>query len=333
MLVEVTRGGIVESRHRGIAAIVDAEGHVVAHWGDFEKPVYARSSVKSLQAIPLVESGAVEAFGISDEELALACASHNGETRHTTLVSAWLERIGLTPADLECGTHLPYDDATAHALIRAGEAPSPVHNNCSGKHTGMLATALRKGEPTRGYIRFDHPVQQRILGVFEQMTACDLSKAPWGVDGCGIPTIAIPLGSVALAMARLADPRELPDHRAEAVTHIRRAWAANPYLIGGRDTFDTRMMEATGGDALIKIGAEGVMCAVLPKLGLGIALKIEDGASRAAGIAMAALLRQCKVLTDARWNELAGVTHPDITNRAGLAVGGIRPAEGWPEQV
>ncbi|UEM03032.1 asparaginase [Skermanella rosea] len=330
VLVEVTRGGIVESRHRGIAAVVDAEGHVVAHWGDFEKPIYARSAIKSLQAIPLVESGAAEAFGVSDEELALACASHNGEQRHTRLVAAWLERIGCGPADLECGTHLPYDEETAHALIRAGEAPGTVHNNCSGKHAGMLSTARHKGEPTKGYIRFDHPVQQRILGVLEQMTARDLSAAPWGVDGCGIPTIAIPLGSLALAMARMADPRELPDRRAEAVARIRRAWGTHPYLVGGRGTFDTRMMEATGGEALVKIGAEGVMCAVLPGLGLGIAVKIEDGATRAAGVAMAALLRQCKVLTEARWQELAAVTHPEIANRVGLAVGEVRPAAGWP---
>jgi L-asparaginase II len=331
VLVEVTRGGMVESRHRGIAAIVDADGHVVAHWGDFEKPVFARSAIKSLQAIPLVESGAADAFGVTDEELALACSSHNGESRHTTLVSAWLDRIGCTPADLECGTHLPYDEATAHALIRAGEAPNTVHNNCSGKHTGMLATARHKGEPTAGYIRFDHPVQQRIMGVLEQMTAQDLSNAPWGVDGCGIPTIAIPLGSLALSMARLADPQDLPDRRAEAITRIRQAWGKHPYLIGGRGTFDTRMMEAIDGQALIKIGAEGVMCAVLPELGLGIALKIEDGASRAAGIAMAALLRHCKVLTETRRDELADLTHPAITNRVGLSVGEIRPASGWPE--
>jgi L-asparaginase II len=206
-----------------------------------------------------------------------------------------------------------------------------VHNNCSGKHTGMLATARHKGEPTKGYIRFDHPVQQRILGVMEQMTGQDLSHAPWGVDGCGIPTIAIPLGSVALAMARIADPQDLPDRRAEAVSRIRRAWGAHPYLVGGRNTFDTRMMEETGGEALVKIGAEGVMCAVLPRLGLGIALKIEDGAGRAAGIAMAALLRQCKVLTGDRWDELATLTHPGIPNRAGVAVGEVRPAAGWPE--
>jgi L-asparaginase II len=331
VLVEVTRGGMVESRHRGIAAIVDADGHVVALWGDFERPVYARSAIKSLQAIPLVESGAADAFGVSDEELALACSSHNGEARHTSLVSAWLERIGCTPADLECGTHLPYDEATAYALIRAGRMPSTVHNNCSGKHTGMLATARHKGEPTAGYIRFDHPVQQRIMGVLEQMTAQDLSAAPWGVDGCGIPTIAIPLGSLALAMARLADPQDLPDRRAEAITRIRQAWGKHPYLIGGRGTFDTRMMEAVNGQALIKIGAEGVMCAVLPELGLGIALKIEDGAGRAAGIAMAALLRQCKILTEARKDELAALTHPAVTNRVGLPVGEIRPASGWPE--
>jgi L-asparaginase II len=331
ILVEVTRGGMVESRHRGIAAILDAEGRVLAHWGDFERPIYPRSAVKALQAVPLVETGAFDAFSLSDAELALACASHNGEAIHTRTVAAWLSRIGCTPDDLECGTHPPYDDATAHALVRAGEKPTTLHNNCSGKHTGMLTTARHKGEPTRGYIRYDHPVQQRILGVMEQMTGQDLSHAPWGIDGCGIPTIGIPLGAVAMAMARIADPTSLPDRRAEAVARIRHAWVAHPEIIGGTTSFDTKMIRAAEGKALVKIGAEGVMCAVLPEQGLGIAVKIEDGAARAAGVAMAALLRRCDVLDAARWAGLSDLTEPALLNRVGREVGTIRPAAGWPE--
>lgn len=325
LLVEVTRGGMVESRHRGFAAVVDTQARVLRGWGDIERPVYARSAIKSLQALPLVETGAFDAWGLGDEELALACASHGGEPRHTRIVSAWLERIGRTPADLECGSHLPYDEETAHDLVRRGEAPSPVHNNCSGKHAGMLATALHRGERPEGYVRYGHPVQQRILGAMEQMTGLDLSNAARGVDGCGIPTIAIPLGGIAYAMARIADPSGLPDARAEAALRIRRAWAKHPYLIGGRQSFDTRFMEAVRGRVLLKIGAEGVMCAVLPDEGLGVAVKIDDGAPRAAGIAMAGVLRSLGVLPEEAWEELRVLVRPDITNRAGLAVGEIRP--------
>ncbi|HEV7370569.1 asparaginase [Arenibaculum sp.] len=326
VLVEVTRGGMVESRHHAVACVVDAEGRVVRHWGDFERPVYARSAIKSLQALPLIETGAADAFELGDEELALACASHAGEPVHTARVAAWLERIGLGPSDLECGVHLPYDEETAHDLLRRGEGPRPVHNNCSGKHAGMLTTAVHRGEPTRGYIRRDHPVQQRILGVLEQMTGHPLEGAPWGHDGCGIPTIAIPLGGIAFAMARIADPSGLPDRRAEAATRLRRAWSAHPHLVGGRGSYDTGLMKAAGSRVLLKVGAEGVMCAVVPELGLGAAVKVEDGAGRAAGVAMAAILGELGVLPDAG-EDLAALLRPPLANRAGLRVGEVRPSD------
>ena len=328
--VEVTRGGMVESRHRAHAVIVDAGGRVLAQWGDIGKPVYARSAIKSLQAIPLIETGAFDAFGLGEEELALACASHNGEPAHTELAARWLARIGCTVEDYECGVHLPYDEPTAHALLRRGETPTALHNNCSGKHAGFLTTARHKGEPTRGYVRWEHPVQQRILGVLEQMTGQDLSHAPWGVDGCAIPTIGIPLGAIAYAMARIADPQDLPDRRAEAVTRIRTAWVRHPYLVGGRDTFDTAVMRAAQGAALTKVGAEGVGVAVLPGQGVGIAVKVEDGADRARDVAMAALLRAADALTDAQWAGVPTLLATPLTNRNGTAVGEIRPTEGWP---
>ena len=328
--VEVTRGGMVESVHRARACIVDARGHVLARWGDIAAPVYPRSAIKALQAIPLVETGALDAFELTDAELAMACSSHNGEIRHTRLVEAWVKRIGLSPDDCECGTQIPYDSDTAADLIRNGEAPSVLHNNCSGKHAGFLTTARHRGEPTAGYVRFDHPVQQRVLGVMEQMTGQDLSHAPWGVDGCSIPTIGIPLGAIAYAMARIADPRDLPDARAEAVTRIAKAWKAHPHLIAGKDRFDTAMMQASGGRILVKGGAEGVGCIVLPKEGIGIAVKIEDGAARAAEVAMAALIRSTKVLGEEQWSRAATLLTKPITNRAGREVGVIRAAEGWP---
>ncbi len=330
IVVEVTRGGMVESVHRARACIVDAGGHVLARWGDIDAPVYARSAVKALQAIPLVESGALDAFELGDSELALACSSHNGEARHTRLVEAWIARVGLSVEDFECGVQIPYDEDTAADLIRQGEAATALHNNCSGKHAGFLTTARHKGWPTKGYVRFDHPVQQRILGVMEQMTGQDLSRAPWGIDGCSIPTIGIPLGAVAYAMARIADPVDLPDARAEAVTRIAKAWKAHPHLIAGKDRFDTAMMQASGGRVLVKGGAEGVGCALLPKEGIGIALKIEDGGARAREVALAALIRSTNALTEDQWARAATLLATPVTNQVRREVGVIRPAEGWP---
>ncbi|NNG04311.1 MAG: asparaginase [Inquilinus sp.] len=330
LLVEVTRGPIAESLHRGVAAIADASGKLLGTWGDVGRPVYPRSAIKSLQAIPLVESGAADAFGLGDEELALACASHGGELAHTERVSAWLERIGCSAADLECGSHAPTCAPAAAALVRAGTEPTPLHNNCSGKHTGFLTTARHLGEPTEGYRLFEHPVQQRVLGALEQMTGQELGAAPRGLDGCSIPTIAIPVEALAFAMARLADPRDLPDRRIDAVLRLRRAWGGQPFYVAGSGRFDTVLMEATGGRVLVKTGAEGVYCACLPELGLGIALKIDDGALRAAQVAVAALLREVGALDDAAWKALEPRINPPIETRRGFDAGAVRPAASFP---
>ncbi|WP_236024984.1 asparaginase [Arenibaculum pallidiluteum] len=317
---------MVESRHRAAACIVDTQGRVLRAWGDFEQLVYPRSAIKSIQAIPLVETGAADTFGLGEEELALACASHSGEPVHVRTVGAWLHRIGCSPDDLECGRHLPYNPEEERRMLRAGEEPSTLHNNCSGKHAGMLTTARHMGEPIQGYIRREHAVQQRILGVMEQMAGLGLGEAPWGVDGCGIPTVAMPLGNLAFSMARVADPSGLPDHRAEAVTRLRTAWGRHPLLVGGTESFDTRFMQALDGRLLVKGGAEGVMCVVVPEHGLGLALKVEDGASRAPGIAAAGVLRAVGLISDAEWERLDAVVRTPLKNRAGLQVGEVRPA-------
>ena len=307
VLVEVTRGPLPESRHRGIAAIVDASGKVLSRWGDHERPIYPRSAIKSLQAIALVESGAADAFGVSDEELALACASHGGEPAHTEHVGAWLSRIGCTVDDLECGAQVPSYAPAAEALVRAGAMqPTQLHNNCSGKHTGFLATARHLGEPTRDYRLFTHPVQQRILGILEQMTGQELGDAPWGLDGCSIPTIAVPVGALAMAMARHGRPEgpaRTPHRRGRCASAGPGAGSLS--IVAGTGRFDTVVMEATGGKALMKTGAEGVYCACLPELGLGIALKIEDGAGRASEVAIAALLDHVGALDDRARSTLA----------------------------
>lgn len=326
LTVEVTRGGMVESRHRAAIAVVDAAGKVVRAAGDIERPVYGRSAIKPLQALPLVETGAADRFGVSVAEIALACASHSCEPRHVDAVAAWLARIGLGPDDLECGSHLPMEDGALKAAIRADTKLTGIYNNCSGKHTGFLTTARHLGEPIRGYIRYEHPVQQRILGVFEQMCGLDLGRAPRGVDGCGIPVIGIPLGNIALGMARLADPDDLPKARAAAARRIVAAMTAEPFMVAGTGRFCTVVMQALAGKAVLKTGAEGVYCAALPELGLGVALKVEDGAGRAAEVAMGAVLGELGIVDEALSARLADTLSPPVLNRAGRETGRIRPA-------
>ena len=325
VLVETTSGAMVESRHRGAFAVVDVEGRVGASAGDTERPIYARSAIKPLQAIPLVESGAAEAFGLGDGEIALACASHRGEPRHIETVTAWLTRIGCSVADLKCGAHPPTDARALAELLGARGTPNAAHNNCSGKHSGFLTLARHLGLPTRGYIRFEHGVQQRVLGTLEVMTGLDLGGAARGIDGCGIPVIAVPLGNLALAMARLADPADQPEPRQVACARIRAAMAAEPFMISGTGGFCTRVISETAGRALVKTGAEGVFCAALPEPGLGIALKIDDGAGRAAEVVMAGLLARFGLLDAA--HELCA---PQLRNRAGTEVGELRPPADGP---
>lgn len=326
--VEVTRGPWVESRHRVSAAAVDPEGRVVFRAGDIAAPVYPRSAVKPIQALAFLEAGAAEAYDCSDAEVALACASHSGEPRHVAAVAAWLARIGCSERDLECGAHVPASWGTPPLPPEAGEAPSQLHNNCSGKHTGFLTLARHQGWPTAGYIDYAHPVQQRVIGVVESMCGLDLADAPRGTDGCGIPTIAMPLGNLALALARLIAPDDQPERRRAACARVCRAMAAEPFMVAGSGRFCTRAMEATAGRALVKTGAEGVFAAALPELGLGVALKAEDGAGRASQAAMAYLLDRLGALDDGARAALADLLEPSVDNRVGKLVGRIRVAEG-----
>ncbi|NKB59614.1 MAG: asparaginase, partial [Alphaproteobacteria bacterium] len=300
VLIEVTRGDMVESIHRGRVAVVDTKGKVALQFGDIDSPVYPRSAIKAMQALPLVESGAADVFGLSDAELAIACASHSGESRHVETVRAWLARMGLSEDHLECGPHWPrHHQQTLHDMVRAGETPGDVHNNCSGKHTGMLATAHHLGEPLAGYTKPTHPVQQRIMGILEALCGIDLSDAPRGTDGCSVPTWGIPLSNMALAFARLGAPDDLPPARADAAKRIRKAVAAAPFMVAGTDRYCTVMMEAAGEAVFVKTGAEGVFCAALPEYGLGIALKCDDGAVRGSQLMLTAILRRIGALDDA----------------------------------
>jgi len=326
VLVEVWRGALVESRHRGAAVIVDAAGGIVRSWGDIEAPIYARSAVKPLQALPLVESGAADKYGLGDTELALACASHHGQPIHVEAVTRWLDRIGLDIGDLECGAHLPGDTASAQALIRSGTAPSAAHNNCSGKHSGFLCTAACLGETTRNYIEADHPVQQRVTKVLEEMTGLDLARAPRGRDGCGIPVIGMSLHGMARGFARLADPAGLHDERRAAAKRLLDAMAAVPIMIDGSTGMCNDVMTVAGATVRLKGGAEGVYCAALPGQGLGIALKIEDGTKRASQLAMMTLLDRLGCFDDRQRMALHPFLAPRQHNVAGLDVGFLSAA-------
>ena len=328
--VEATRGGIAESRHRVACAVADASGRLVHRWGDVERPVFPRSALKPIQALPLIETGAADAFGLGDAEIALACASHAGEPMHVETVTAWLARIGLGVDDLECGSHAPSHEASAAALWRSGAAPVATHNNCSGKHTGFLTGARHLGEETRGYVARDHPVQRRVAAVIGEMAGVDMAAAPSGLDGCCIPTFAIPLTALAIAMARFADPSSLPETRRAAIARIRTAMAARPELIAGSGRFCTRLMAETQGRVLAKGGAEGVYALALPALGLGIALKVDDGAGRASEVAAAAALMRIGGLGDADLRSIADLAVTSLINRGGQRVGEVRAVADWP---
>ncbi len=325
ILVEVLRGEMVESRHCGAYAVVDAAGGVVLAQGDVEHPVYARSAIKPLQALPLVETGAAARYGLGRKEIALACASHNGTPAVVDAVEAWLNRIGLSRDDLECGADPPIDSAAAQALVRAGQPPSALHNNCSGKHAGFLTTASHCGEPTRGYIGAQHPVQRRVLATLSSMTGLDLERAPHGTDGCGIPVIGIPLKAMARAMARLADPAGLAAERAAAAGRILEAMAAEFLIVAGASRFTREVMRVAAATVRLKPGAEGVSCAALPQHGLGIALKVDDGAGRAADVAMGALLVRLGMLDPAQAGAIEAVLRPPVKNVVGRTVGELRP--------
>ncbi len=325
ILAEVTRGGVVESRHAGIAAVVDASGAIVHRWGDIDTPVFPRSAVKALQALPFIESGAADAFACTDAELALACASHAGMPMHTDAVTAWLDRVGIGEAALGCGAHAPKDRPTADALAAAGARPAPRHNNCSGKHAAMLTTAVHLGEQVAAYGQPDHPVQRRVTGVLGELYGVDMASAPTGIDGCSVPASAVPLYNIALGMAHFAAPDTLSPARAAAARRLHAAITGHPQLIDGPAAFDTLVMQATGPAAMVKVGAEGVYCAALPDLGFGVAVKILDGAPRGARVALGAILRHLGVLSQEKAARLASCLTEPLSNHNGLRVGEVRP--------
>src|SRR5436305_5531159 len=326
VLVEVVRGALVESRHGGAVAVVDADGATVLALGDGARPVYPRSAVKALQALPFVESGAADKYGFGDQEIALACASHGGEPAHVEVASRMLARAGLDSGALECGAHWPSHQPSTQALARSGAAPSALHNNCSGKHSGFLCVACAAGVEHRGYVKAEHFVQREVRGTLESLTGVGLSADECGIDGCSIPTWAVPLTALAYAFARFGTGQGLSPERAKAAARIREACAAQPYFVAGTGRFCTDMMKAFGARVLVKTGAEGVFCGVLPEQGIGVALKCDDGATRAAELTMAATLARFLPLANGDRAALERFVRPMLRNWNGIEVGGLRPS-------
>lgn len=327
VLVEVTRGTLVESRHRGAVAVVSDGGDLLLGAGDIGRLVYPRSAVKPFQAMVAVESGAFEAFDLGDAELALHCASHNGEERHGTQVESWLQKIGLGVQDLECGSHLPLWISKNPGFHGAFSGACPLHNNCSGKHAGFLTTARHLGGVTAGYIDPNHPVQQATVKLIADMTGFAAEDMPVSMDACRAPVFGMPLERFAYGLARLGSQKGLSDGRAEAALRVCRAMRAFPWNVAGTDRPETLLMEDKAFTGIAKCGAEGVYALTLPEQGLGIAIKVDDGGDRAAHVIAMSVLNYLGVLDGDAMARLAGLADTPIRNWAGREVGVIRPVE------
>jgi L-asparaginase II len=324
-MVELWRGGMLESSHSGDAVICDAKGEIVASWGDPGAVIFPRSSCKMLQALPLVESGAAAATGLTEAQLALSCASHQGAAIHTDMVTRWLADLGLGESDLRCGAHWPEDKPAYNGLVLAGKKPCQIHNNCSGKHSGFL-TLNRHLKAGSEYIEVDHPLQKAVRAAFEDVTGEDSPGC--GIDGCSAPNFATSVHGLARAMSFFAAASEGGDTRSRAAYQLTRAMAKYPELVDGIGGADTDLMRAMGGRVTTKGGADGVYVAIVPAMGLGIALKIVDGAARAKEAAITALLVRVGAL-DAAHPVAQKRLGTDLRNWRGLRIGELRLAAGF----
>jgi len=329
VLAEVLRGDQVESRHRGALVVCDAKGSRIMALGDVEAPVFPRSAVKSIQALPLVESGAADAYGFGNRELALACASHNGEPEHAALAQSMLQRAGLGEADMECGIHWPTRQQAALDLASSGRKPNQLHNNCSGKHSGFLCTCAHGGIAPTGYVKAQHPLQEMVREAMESVTGAKHDPDHRGTDGCSIPTYAVPLHNLALGFARMGSGEGLPPQRAAAAKRLFAACMAEPFLVAGTGRADTALMQAGAGRIMVKIGAEGVFCGAISAFGIGFALKCEDGAARAVEAIVARLLAILLRDDTDLAAKLEALANPSFQNWNGITVGSIRTPEAF----
>jgi len=323
MIVRVTRGELVESAHEVAACVADSRGAVIWSSGDIDRPVYLRSAAKPFIAAAVVASGAAARYGFDDEEVAVIAASHGGEPGHVNAVRRILAKIGLGPSDLRCGSHAPSYAPAAAALAAAGEAPSPLHNNCSGKHAGILAMCVRLGFELDSYLEPGHPAQRLILELCARLADEDAEKLPLGIDGCGIPVYATSLRRSARAFARFATLDAVDEADAEALERVRSAMQAEPWYVAGTRRFDSALIETTRGRIVGKAGAEGVHGSALVREGLGAVLKVADGALRAAAPSAVALLANLGAFDPGEAAALAEFATPAVCNVAGTPVGRI----------
>jgi L-asparaginase II len=321
VLIELTRGTLAESTHRGAFAVARADGEVVAGTGYLARPVFPRSAIKPLQALPFIESGAASRFGFGPPQIALACASHGGTEAHVGVVAAMLDRAGLKASALGCGMHEPLDAASQRELIRSGAPLTPLHHNCSGKHAAMLATAVHSWEPIEEYWLPEHRVQLRVKRALEEMGGARLGDDVCGIDGCSVPNWGMALASLAKAFAAFGSGEGLDPERASACRAIAQAFWTHPMLVAGPGRLDTLAMQLLPRRVLLKSGAEGVYCGALPERGLGFALKIDDGGKRAAEAVAVHIIS--KFYPEAR--QLG--PEPRLTNWRGREVGAMRATE------
>lgn len=320
--VEVMRGGLVEARHAVHAVIADGSGAVLASVGSPDLRTFLRSAAKPIQALPLVEEGVVERFGLTPAELALCCASHEGEEAHLKGARSILTKAGLDESVLRCGPHAPFAAEAARALVARGETPGRIHNNCSGKHAGMAALAVAMGWNPEDYHLADHPVQRRMLDEVVRWSGVDAGDVDVGVDGCGIPCFGLSLREMAVAFARFASAA----HAGEPAGRIVSAMTAHPFMVAGTGRVCTQAMERAGGEAFLKLGAEGLYCGGVPRRGLGFAVKIEDGGRRAVDAAVIRVLEDLDVFDAYDVGALGHHANPPVLNTRGEAVGEIRSA-------
>jgi L-asparaginase II len=321
-VIEVVRGDLVEARHRVHVAVVDASGHLVASVGDPAMAAGYRSAAKPFQALPLVEDGVVERFGLTLEELALCCASHEGEEIHVARARSILAKAGLDELALRCGPQAPFSESATRALLARGEEAGSIHNNCSGKHAGMLALAVAHGWDREGYHLAGHPVQRRMLDEIVRWTGVDAADVGTAVDGCGVVCFSVPLHAMAGSFARFAAAA----HRGEAPGRIVEAMVTHPFMVGGTGRACTEVMERTGPRAFVKLGAEGAYGGGLPARGLGFAIKVTDGARRAVEVALVRVLEGLGALDDVDLEALARWRRTPVKNTLRDVVGEVRPA-------
>lgn len=324
-LAVFTRGTVDESTHCGSIAVVDADGRVVASVGNPHRLTTMRSTAKPFQTMAVVESGAADRFEMAPADIAVIAASHSGEPRHTDAVQRLLARAGLTVAALQTGTHPPLHGPTRMALEQRGESLSPLHHNCSGKHAGMLCACVHHGWDHRTYLRPDHPMQRAVLRLVSDMVGVRPQEVATAIDGCGVPTFAVPLVAIARGFARLAEPRSIAPPHAAAAARVRAAMLAHPEMVAGEGRLDTDLMALASGRVLAKAGAEACYGVSLVERGWGVAVKIEDGNPRATPIAVVEALRQLGALTDSQLDALAGYARPLVRNYRGEVVGEGRP--------